>query len=138
MKKVAFWVLAGLVLSFVPGGSVYAQSTSGIIRGSVTDPSGLLVPGAKVTIQNPVSHFSVTVTTDSDGAFAFNNVPYNNYHLTASKSGFQTAEQDVNLRSAVPVELKVPLTIGPAQVTVEVNADAADLLDVAPVAHVDI
>src|SRR5208282_3325014 len=50
----------------------------------------------------------------------------------------QTAEQDVNLRSAVPVELKVPLTIGPAQVTVEVNADAADLLDVAPVAHVDI
>jgi hypothetical protein len=60
----------------VPG---YAQSaTSGTIRGSVLDPSGAAIPGASVTAQNPVSHFSETATTDAQGNFQINNVPFNN------------------------------------------------------------
>jgi hypothetical protein len=124
--------------TLVLAASIFGQSNSGTIQGTVVDPSQALVPGAVVTIQNPVSHFSATVTTDSQGAFKFTNVPYNNYHLTAAKSGFQTAEQDVNLRSGVPVETKVPLKIGTASVTVEVNTNAQDLLETQPVTHTDV
>ena len=46
-----------------------AQSTFGSITGSVTDPSGGAVPGAKVTIINPVTGSQQQVTTDAAGAF---------------------------------------------------------------------
>jgi hypothetical protein len=137
MNRIAYWAVCSLAL-FV-GGSVVAQSTSGIIRGTVVDPSGAVVPGAKVTIDNPVSHFNVTATSDPDGNFAFNNVPYNNYHVSASRSGFQDGSQDVNLRSTVPVDLKLELTLGTTNETVVVNGSSAqDLLNVAPVANTNI
>src|ERR1035438_3961667 len=116
----------------------FAQSNSGTIQGTVVDPSQAVVPGVTVTIQNPVSHFSATLTTDPKGGFSFTNVPFNNYHLTAVKSGFQTAEQDVNLRSGVPLEVKVALAIGTAKQTVEVNTNGGDLLETVPVTHTDV
>src|SRR5580693_5761518 len=133
--KLSFRVLASI---FIVGCSVYAQSTSGIVRGTVVDPSGAVVVGAKVTIQNPVSHFTASATTDGNGVFAFNNVPYNNYHLVAGSAGFQDTDQDVNVRSTVPVDVKVTLTIAAAAVTVQVNGEAQDLLNVAPVSHTNI
>jgi hypothetical protein len=125
-------------VTLVLAASVFAQSNSGTIQGTVVDPSQALVPGAAVTIQNPVSHFNATTTTDPQGAFAFSNVPYNNYHLTVTKPGFQNAEQDLNLRSGVPLETKVPLKIGTAAVTVEVNTNAQDLIETEPVTHTDV
>ena len=87
MRKLAF-VLAGIVLLFTSAVLSYAQS--GTIRGSVVDPSGAAIAGATVQIQNPVSHYSTETKTDSQGNFVFHNVPYNNYHVTASASGFQS------------------------------------------------
>ena len=57
---------------------------------SVLDPSGAAIAGATVEIQNPVSHYKQTAQTDDQGNFEFDNVPYNNYHLSANASGFQT------------------------------------------------
>ena len=70
--------------------------------------------GATVEIQNPVSHYDKSAQTDSQGNFEFDNVPYNNYHLSAAAKGFQGGEQDVNVRSPLPVEAKLSLTIGEA------------------------
>jgi protocatechuate 3,4-dioxygenase beta subunit len=81
-------VCAGLLSSLVP---IYAQS--GTIRGSVLDPSGAAIKGAAATIQNPVSHYARTVTTDDQGKFEFENVPYNNYHFTASAPNFRRANR---------------------------------------------
>ncbi len=116
----------------------FAQSNSGTIQGVISDPSQAVVPGATVTIQNPVSHFSATITTDNSGAFAFTNVPYNNYHLTVSKPGFQTGEQDVNLRSGVPIDVKIALKLGTANQTIEVTTSREDLLENIPVTHTDV
>ena len=88
---------AGLLSSVVP---IYAQS--GTVRGSVLDPSGAAIKGASATIQNPVSHYSRTVTTDDQGKFEFENIPYNNYHFTASAPNFQTGEQDLAVRTPNP------------------------------------
>src|ERR1700749_2869301 len=78
-----------------------SSSTSGTVRGVVTDPSSAAIPGATVTIQNPVSHYNQSAATDAEGKFEFKNVPFNNYHLTILSGGFSAAEKDVEVRSPV-------------------------------------
>jgi hypothetical protein len=68
--------------------TVQAQSNSGSISGAVTDPSGAVVPGASVTIENPVSGYLRTTQTDSGGRYQFSNLPFNPYHLSARATGF--------------------------------------------------
>jgi len=114
----------------------YAQS-AGTVRGSVQDPSAAVIAGATVEIQNRVSRYSQSTKSDSRGNFQFENIPYNNYHLTISAPGFQAASQDVDVRSAIPVEMKVGLTIGVAASTVTVEA-AQDLVESDPNTHTDV
>ncbi len=88
-------------------------------------------------IQNPVSHYDQKTQADSQGRFALNNVPFNNYHLSAVASGFQNSAQDVDVRSSIPVEISVSLTIGTSTTAVTVEA-AADLVENDPTTHTDI
>jgi Carboxypeptidase regulatory-like domain len=79
------------VLSFACAFTGFAQgggANSGTVRGTVVDPSGAAIPKATVTLQNPISHFIANATTDSEGAFQIPNIPFNNYHATATASGF--------------------------------------------------
>src|SRR5579875_2585434 len=117
----------------------YAQSVSsaGTIRGSVLDPSGAAVKGATVEIYNPVSGYHPSVQTNAQGNFAFANIPYNNYHLTASAPGFQTTAQDLDIRSPVPLDLKIKLALGTSATTVTVEA-GGDLVETEPTTHTDV
>jgi len=54
-----------------------AQSSSGSVNGTVLDPTGAFIPGAMVTIANPVSGYTHTTTADSGGQFHFTNLPFN-------------------------------------------------------------
>jgi hypothetical protein len=120
--------------------ATYAQSSggnAGTVRGSVLDPSGAAVIGATVEIQNPVSHYNQTAKTDNQGNFAFVNIPYNNYHLSAVASGFQSATEDLDVRSPLPQDVKLNLKIGTSTESVVVTA-AADLLENDPTAHTDV
>ena len=76
--------------------STFSQSaaSSGTVAGSVTDPSGAVVPGATVSINNPVSQYSRTATTDAAGRFNFPNIPFNPYHLTVNHAGFASSVRD--------------------------------------------
>jgi hypothetical protein len=116
----------------------YAQSTGGgSVRGSVTDPSGAAIKSATVRIRNPVSGYDRSIQTDDQGHFEFTNIPSNNYHATAAASGFQSGEQDVNIRSSVPTEIKFNLKIGSATTAVTVTS-GSDLIETDPVTHTDI
>ena len=55
------------VLFFAVPSTLRAQSNSGIVQGTVTDPSKAAIPGAKVHLENPVSHHVNDVTTDTNG-----------------------------------------------------------------------
>ena len=114
-------VLPGLLLLIAAVSYGQVTSGSGTVRGSVLDPSGAVIKGATVEIQNPVSGYDMSTTTDGQGNFELDNVPYNNYHLSATATGFQGSEQDINVRSPLPVEVKLPLTIGAANETVTVT-----------------
>jgi hypothetical protein len=121
-------------------GELSAQSTSansGTVRGSVLDPSGAVIKGATVEIHNPVSGYDKSVQTDAQGNFELGNIPYNNYHLSASAQGFQGGEQDVNVRSPLPVEAKISLKIGVANESVTVTT-AGDLVETDPSTHTDV
>jgi hypothetical protein len=128
--------LAGLYLTLCL--YVYAQSNSTSLNGTVLDPSGAVVPNATVEIHNPVSHFDRSTTTDSSGRFSFPNVPFNPYHLTVTGAGFKPYAQDADVRSAVPLDLKVTLQVAGSSENVTVEAAGEDLLENDPTAHTDI
>jgi hypothetical protein len=116
--------------------ALHAQSNSGLVTGVVTDPSGAVIPGATVSIQNPVSQYSRTATTDKAGHFQFPNLPFNPYHLTVVMPGFGSIAQDVDVTSVVPVNLSIPLKVSTASSTVTV--EGGDLIENDPTFHTDI
>ncbi|MGD1069161.1 MAG: TonB-dependent receptor [Bryobacteraceae bacterium] len=120
--------------------SALAQSTSansGTVKGSVVDPSGAVIKDASVEIHNPVSGYDKSTQTDAQGNFELDNIPYNNYHLSASAQGFQGSDLDVNVRSPLPVEAKIGLKIGAATESVTVTT-GADLVESDPTTHTDV
>jgi len=128
----AFWLASPV--------ATYAQSSSansGTVRGTVLDPSGAAILGATVEIQNPVSHYDKSVQTDAQGNFEFDNVPFNNYHVSASAKGFQGGEQDVNVRSPLAVDAKISMTIGAATTSVTVTT-GTDLVETDTTTHTDV
>ena len=128
--------VAGVYLAL--GLYAYAQSNSASLNGTVLDPSGAVVANATVEINNPVSHFDRSTMTDSAGRFSFPNVPFNPYHLSVTGAGFTPYTQDVELRSAVPLDIKINLQVAGSSESVTVEASGADLLENDPTFHTDV
>jgi hypothetical protein len=117
----------------------YAQSNSSSLSGTVLDPSGAVVANATVEVHNPVSHFDRSTTTDSSGRFTFANVPFNPYHLSVTGAGFSPYAQDIDVRSAVPLDIKINLQVAASSESVTVQSEAGeDLLENDPTSHTDI
>src|SRR5882724_686325 len=128
-------IIATLALSF----SASAQGLSaGTISGVVVDPNNAVVPNATVTLFNAVTGYSKATNTDKDGAFRFDNVPPNPYELYASAAGFASVRQRLEVRSAVPLTVKVPLTVGATTAVVNISSNAAAVIENDPSAHVDV
>jgi hypothetical protein len=132
----AVLALSGACISSVPA---FAQGmgNSGTITGTVTDPSGATVAGATVEVENKVTGYMRSATTEADGAFKFLNVPLNNYHTVVTAQGFQPRVQDITVRTTVAVNLAIALALASSASTVEVHADS-DLIESVPTAHVDV
>jgi len=134
-----FLVTAGSVTTSFHSIALFAQSVaSGTIEGTVVDSTGAIVVGAMVEIRNPITGFEQTAVTDSMGTFRFANIPFNPYHLQVSQPGFAPAAQDVNVRSAVTVPIKVTLSVAGISETVQVEAGGQDILENVPYAHADV
>lgn len=76
---------------FFAVGSVSTQSALGEIRGRVTEPNGAAIPGARVLLSsqgNATTGTSRRTTTGSEGEYSFLSLPFGNYELTVSLSGF--------------------------------------------------
>jgi Carboxypeptidase regulatory-like domain/TonB-dependent Receptor Plug Domain len=128
-------LLVGLVF---PGLGAFGQSgNAGSVRGTVSDPSGAVIPGATVRIANSVSGLDRSATTDSTGQFAFVNVPFNQYEISASANGFTPIKQSVDVRSSVGTGLKLTLPIEGTSSTVTVEA-SGDLIENDPTFHKDV
>ena len=106
-----------------------AQVTSGTIFGSVKDPSGAYVPNADVTVRSAATGVTRTVTTNAEGGFVVPNLLPGTYTIAVNASGFKKQEKTgVQLSAADRLNAgEIMLTVGGAENTVTVEADAAEL-----------
>lgn len=119
MKRLALIavVLLPLLLS--------AQSTTQSIQGLVTDPSGAVIAGAKVTMINPATGVSQTVLTNATGNYTFVLVPVGLYDLKFEMQGFKTETiRGLRVETAAQVRQDAALQVGAVTETVEVSAQA--------------
>ena len=80
-----------LVVSFLLGVTpLLAQMDTGSILGTVTDQSGGVITGAKVTLTNEGTGISITTVTASDGIYKFSPVKVGSYKIEVANQGFQT------------------------------------------------
>jgi carboxypeptidase family protein/TonB-dependent receptor-like protein len=136
-KSLQVYALA-LVLA-VSFSTARAQSTGNSnVTGTVEDPSGAVIPNATVEIHNPVSEYARSTTTDSSGRFNIPNVPFNPYHLSVTAKGFAPYARDIEIRSVVPLNLKVNLEVQSTATSVTVEGEAQDLLENTPIFHSDV
>jgi hypothetical protein len=110
---------------------------AGAVRGTVTDPSGAVIPGALVHVTNEVSGLDRTATTNATGQFELTNVPFNPYQVTVTATGFSQLKQNFEIRSSVGTSLKLVLPIVGASSTVTVEA-TGDLIETDPTFHTDV
>lgn len=94
--------------------SAQAQIQIGTISGSITDPAGARVAGAKIMLGNSITGYGETRTTDARGEFTFNNVPFAVYSLRVEANGFQPSTQTVSVRSNLPLTLDLKLSVAAA------------------------
>ena len=117
----AICVFVGLVFlnSFV-----MAQSTSQL-NGSVTDPSGASVAGAKITLTNPATGLQRTATSNGGGLYQFLDVPPGEYRLETTATGFATYQvSKIALVVSTPSTLLIRLQVAGVAQTVTVEGEA--------------
>lgn len=119
-----FASLAILLCFFFPG-TLSAQQ-SGSINGSVTDASGSAVANAQVTLTNMAQGTSTSVTTNSNGEYAFPALQAGGYSLVVTSPGFKKFEADgITLRVSRSERVDAQLTVG--SVTTAVQVTGSDL-----------
>src|SRR6266699_6637552 len=117
---------ANLVLFLLlSSATLLTQTFRGTILGTVTDPQGAVVPGAKVTVHNINTGLERTTQTSADGSYSVPELPIGAYTVSATQSGFQTAVIS-NVAVDVAAEKRVDFVFMAGQVSerVEVSGEA--------------
>src|SRR5438445_3830714 len=115
-----------MVLAFVvlAAASLLEQTCRGTILATVTDPSGAVVAGAKVTAKNVNTGLERTTQTSADGSYSIPELPIGTYTVTVSQSGFQTSSTtNVAVDVAAERRVDVALKTGEAVTVVEVSGE---------------
>lgn len=114
-------ILAAMALARTPA---LAQVDTGEILGTVSDPSGAVVPGAKITLTNEDTGLSFSTTSSDVGAYVFTPIKIGNYTVTAEKEGFQKVVH-THLTVNVQSQVKVDVLLMPGAVSTQVEVTAA-------------
>jgi hypothetical protein len=121
----AAYIIAALTLAT----AAYAQFGASL-RGTVTDQTGAVVPGATVTLINKDTNETKSSTSNNSGLYTFEALAPGNYHVVAERQGFKKKEvTQVVLIPEQPNALNLQMEVGDVQQTVTVNGSSAPLLD---------
>ncbi len=124
MKRLVLAILVVLSL----GVAANAQTFRGAINGTVTDPSGALVPNAAVKATEAATGIDHNTVTTSEGQFSFQDIPLGFYKVTVTATGFPVYTVDkVEVTAGTIYTLPVKLTLQQQATTVEVSAAALTL-----------
>jgi len=116
-------LLCSLWVPFAVGQAVY-----GSILGTVTDPSGAAVAGAKVTVTSQTKNTSVTETTNASGNYSVTHLIPDVYSVHIEGSGFKTIEfKDIQVNADTGSRVDGQFQVGSTSEQVEVTAEAPQL-----------
>ena len=123
---------ARIILTFVllAAVSLSAQTFRGTILGTVTDPSGAVLPGAKVTVKNTGTGLERTTETSADGSYSLPELPIGTYSVTVTQAGFQTfVANGVTVDVAGERRVDAGMKTGEVSTKVEVSADQLPMVE---------
>jgi len=132
--KVERYVRFFIVLLFLLSAfGLSAQTSLGVLRGQVTDPSGAAIPNASV-IMTPAAGSPVVVQTNAQGMYEFKNLSPGKYSLSVAAQGFTLYQNDNVMVADQPLRLNVAMAIEVETQKVQVS-DTAPTIDVNPSAN---
>jgi len=121
-------VLRAVSVCAVFSAILMAQTDAGSVGGFVRDPSGAVIPHAKVVVKNEATGEEHPATTNDSGYYTVTNLPPSLYVVTVEAAGFKKFDSTHNrLAPSSALSLDATLTVGAATETVEVSATAAVL-----------
>lgn len=119
------WLSAFVVsILLVCSGALLAQSPTGRLHGQVTDPTGAVIPGARITVKNP-SGLVVSATSDGVGAYDVKNLEPGKYTVSVTAKGFAPATQEVEIAAGQDRKSDIAMEILVKEENIEVQSDAA-------------
>ena len=126
MKRLTYLVIVGVVLLSLGSGDASAQATaSAALQGTVTDQSGAVVAGVKVTITSKDQGWSRTSTTSDAGLYRFELLAAGSYSLRIAHAGFATVSVDrAELQVGKTTTFDFVLKPGQVSETIEVTTEA--------------
>ena len=115
------------VLATIFSLNVMSQSGTTGVSGTVTDQNGAAVPGATVTLINPETSFTRTVTTGDDGKYSFPGIPPATYRIEITAASFKKLiNSNVKALVDTPIEVNLALQPGDVSAVVDVTADSIE------------
>src|SRR2546425_6403363 len=125
------FVIFCAVLLLVSFHSAYGQlRIVGSISGTVQDPTGALVPGAKIVLKDQQTGLTRESTTTDGGTFLFPDLASGTYQATVSMTGFKTElVPKITVSTSQTTDVRITLEVGQPSETVTVTEDMAHLLE---------
>ena len=105
-----------VILTLAGPGFAFAQAVKASLVGTITDSSGAVVPGAKVTITEINTGFTRSMETNESGYYVFSNLDPGSYRVEVEQTGFKKAVRD-RVDVIVNTTVRVDLQLQPGQIT---------------------
>lgn len=127
-QQIMMWLCC--IVLFLSGSAVIAQTITGSVRGTVTDPSDAIVAGAKVTATNTATGVATSTITNHSGLYNIQFLTIGQYTITATASGFNTTViGPFRLQIDQIAKIDAKLQVGKIATTVNVAASTAPILN---------
>src|SRR5689334_4858805 len=114
-------IRSGLLTALVAVGSIQAQTSFGVVRGTIHDASNAAVPKAKVTLRNQDTNISRGSALSISGGYYFGEIQPGSYELTVEADGFKKWVGTLTLEVGQTAVIDPTLEVGSLASTVEVN-----------------
>src|SRR5437899_6084086 len=125
VRQRTFLVLFAAFLVLAASGVAWSQTVQGVITGTITDPTGAVVPGATVTITNVGTNASQSATTGSDGSYRFPLVPSGAYTIEVKAANFAVVRASgIVVEASQTIPFSVKLELAKASQVIEVTSQA--------------
>jgi hypothetical protein len=117
-------IFTSAVFCLAIAAACWSQETRGIITGTISDPSGAVIPGATVVVTNTAMGTKTTLTANQGGLYQANYLIPGIYQVEASSPGFRKIVRDnIEIRVADRLEVNIELPIGPSDQSLTVTAE---------------